>query len=88
MNEDSWQPYLPSKVLEYAMLKKNVFAIATKKSPTYRIMKESDALCANYDVKDIKEKLKEALQGKSSIVKYDYTNEEAVKELVMKLNSL
>ncbi len=85
MDEESWQPYLPSKVIEYSILQKDVFALTTSKSPTYRIMKKTDGLCASYDVRDIKTKLKLALDGHASKIEYRSENKEAISDLKSKL---
>ena len=41
LKDDEIQPYLPSKILEYSLLKKNTLSITTKTSPLYRICKNS-----------------------------------------------
>ena len=82
MPEDEIQPYLPSKVLEYSLLKKNVLAVATRRSPTYRLMKQTDAVVCRYDRHDILRGLEDIiLHGKTSRIDYCHTNEKAVKEL-------
>lgn len=86
ISDDEWQPYLPSKIIEYSIIGKNVLAITTKKSPCYRIMKNSNALCANYDIDDIKRKVKMALDGQKSVVNYKFENKEATKELINIIN--
>lgn len=40
MPEAPLQPYLPSKIVEYLMLKKPILAICDKNSPSYRILSE------------------------------------------------
>ena len=40
MPEAQIQPYLPSKIVEYLMLKKPILAICDKNSPSYRILSE------------------------------------------------
>ena len=87
--EDEIQPYLPSKVLEYSLLKKNVLAVATPKSPTYRLMKKTDSIVCRYDRYDILRGLEEiVLQEKTSRIEYSFTNEEAVEELQKRIREL
>ncbi len=84
--DDQIQPYLPSKILEYSLLKKQVLAVSTKTSPAYRICKESDAIACVYDRKDILKGLEELLiEKKPSIVNYAQTNAEAVEPLRQKI---
>lgn len=40
MPEAEIQPYLPSKIVEYLMLKKPILAVCDNNSPSYRILKE------------------------------------------------
>lgn len=75
------QPYLPSKVLEYSLLKKDTLTITCRNSPCYRIARNSNAIVALNERKMIKEALMSALKGKKSILNYDYSNEDAGKEL-------
>ena len=82
MPEDEIQPYLPSKVLEYSLLKKNVLAITTSRSPTYRLMKQTDSVVCKYDRHDILRGLEEiVLDHKTSIIDYSYSNEQATQDL-------
>ena len=88
MSEDEIQPYLPSKVLEYSLLKKNVLAVTTSTSPTYRLMKKTDSVVCRYDREDIKRGLEDIiLNGKTSITDYSYPNEEAVSELLKRIKT-
>lgn len=83
MPEDQIQPYLPSKVVEYSMLHKNVLAVTTSKSPVYRIMKGTNSVVCKYNREDIKNGLEEIIiHKKVSPIQYTYTNEEAVKDLL------
>ena len=83
------QPYLPSKILEYSLLKKQVLAVSTITSPAYRICKESDAIACTYDRYDIQKGLEELLiQKKPSVVNYAETNEEAVRPLRQQINEI
>lgn len=68
--EDTIQPYLPSKVLEYSLLKKNTLSITTTRSPLYRLAKASNALVAKYDSDDIVQQLVKLLDGKASVIQY------------------
>ncbi len=87
--EHEIQPYLPSKVLEYSLLKKNVLAVTTSTSPVYRLMKETDSVVCRYDRKDILRGLEEIiLEGKRSLINYSYTNEDAVRELRKRIEAL
>ena len=82
MPEDEIQPYLPSKVLEYSLLEKNVLAVTTSRSPTYRLMKKTDSVVCKYDRTEIKKGLEDIiLRGKSSIIEYSNKNENAVLQL-------
>ncbi|MCI5774675.1 MAG: hypothetical protein MR210_08950 [Erysipelotrichaceae bacterium] len=74
---DEIQPYLPSKVLEYSLLKKDTLTITCKNSPCYRIAKESNAIVALNEKEDIKIALLKAIDGVSSVLNYDYTNDKA-----------
>lgn len=82
MPETEIQPYLPSKILEYSLLEKNTLTIATSKSPSYRIAKESHALVCEDNREEIKETLKKALTIEKSIINYHATNEEAAQALL------
>ncbi|MFI3283600.1 MAG: glycosyltransferase [Erysipelotrichaceae bacterium] len=53
-DEQKIQPYLPSKIMEYFLLRKPIVAIANQLSPTYRLMKENDLACSQNNVEDIK----------------------------------
>ncbi|GEM_PF-1123284 len=80
--EDTIQPYLPSKIMEYSLLQKDCLAVTTKTSPSYRIMNESNACACRYDRKDILRGLEEMIIGhRPSVIQYSYSNEEAVADL-------
>lgn len=57
------QPYLPSKIVEYMMLKKPVLGICDNNSPSYRILKENGYQTIGSDtqtiIQDIKDLIKE-----------------------------
>ncbi len=80
--DDQIQPYLPSKILEYSILRKNVLAVTTPKSPSYRILKESNAIACRYDRNDILRGLEElVIEHRPSLINYATPNSEAVKPL-------
>ena len=81
MPEDEIQPYLPSKVLEYSLLKKNIMTITCKKSPCYRICNDSKAIVALNEISSIKQAILRSLTNEKSTLDYCYTNEEAATEL-------
>lgn len=81
MPENEIQPYLPSKILEYSLLEKNTLTIATRKSPSYRIAKASDALVCGDTREEIKEMMKKAFDVKKSVINYHATNDEAAQAL-------
>ena len=84
--EDTIQPYLPSKVVEYSLLKKNTLAVTTKTSPTYRIMQESGAVAADYDRNDILHKMIQiCIVRKSSVIDYAATDTEAMQDLLRRI---
>ena len=86
LDEDKIQPYLPSKIMEYSLLKKNVLAVTTKRSPSYRIMKNTDAIACEYDRKAILKGLEELIiEKKPSVIEYATTNEEAIKQLQQRI---
>jgi hypothetical protein len=77
--EEEIQPYLPSKILEYSRLKKDVLAVTTDRSPAYRIMKKTDAIACRYSRSEILQGLEQLIIGhKPSRIDYSYTNREAV----------
>lgn len=83
---DEIQPYLPSKVLEYSLLKKNTLGITTRRSPTYRIMKASDAVVADNDRNEIVSGLEDiCIRRKKSVINYASTNEQAVQNLLYRI---
>lgn len=91
MHDNEIQPYLPSKVLEYSLLKKNVLTITCKKSPCYRICKNSNSIVAINDIASIKEAILKSLNDVPSILNYSYSNEEAsieLRKLLIKKNIL
>ncbi len=76
--DDGFQPFLPSKLMEYSLLEKDVLAVTTEKSPSWRILKRSDAIACRYDRNDILKGLEDLIiHRKPSKVDYRMTNEEA-----------
>ena len=76
--DDGFQPFLPSKLMEYSLLEKDVLAVTTEKSPSWRILKRSDAIACRYDRNDILKGLEDLIiRRKLSRVDYRMTNEEA-----------
>lgn len=84
MKDDDEQPYLPSKTLEYILLKKEVFILTTKKSPAYRIFKSLGFIPTLNNIQAIKENLKELINNKQRVYNYDieqYENSKATVKL-------
>ncbi len=87
--DDEIQPYLPSKILEYSLLEKDVLTITTKRSPAYRICRESGALTCSYDAQSIFHGLEKLiLQKQPSKIHYATANAEAIAELREKISAL
>lgn len=85
------QPYLPSKSLEYLLLRKDLFIVAQENSPTYRIFKEYGFKCTDNDVQAIKERILEIINGENEIHNYDISpleNEKATKVLSDYINMI
>ena len=76
--DDQFQPFLPSKLMEYSLLEKDVLAVTTEKSPAMRVMKKTDAIACLYDRNEILKGLEALIiEGRASKVSYQMTNEEA-----------
>lgn len=91
VREDEMQPYLPSKSLEYLLLKKDLLILAQKNSPTYRIFTSYGYKCTDNDVNSIKERIKEILYSDNGYMYYDISsleNEVATKPLQEYINTL
>ena len=91
VKEDEMQPYLPSKSLEYLLLKKDLLILAQKNSPTYRIFNSYGYKCTDNDVNSIKERIKEILYSDNGYRDYDIStleNEVATKPLQDYINKL
>ena len=70
MPDEPIQPYLPSKITEYLMLKKPILAICGNNSPSYRILKEYGFDTVGSDVEVIKNNIKKLIDSKK---KYNYS---------------
>lgn len=91
VKEGEMQPYLPSKSLEYLLLKKNLLVLAQKNSPTYRILSDYGYKCVNNDVSSIKERIKEIIFNGGEYRDYDISsleNEIATKPLQDYIDSI
>lgn len=64
MPKDNVQPYLPSKIVEYLMLKKPILGICDSNSPSYRILKEYGFKTLGSDKERIKISIKSILNDK------------------------
>ena len=61
------QPYLPSKIVEYMMLKKPILGICDNNSPSYRILKANDYNTVGSEKEAIKKNIKELIESKEKI---------------------
>ena len=68
------QPYLPSKIVEYLMLKKPILGICGENSPSYRILKEYDFDTIGYSKEDVKENIKRLIENKKIEFSIDKLN--------------
>lgn len=91
LDEDLIQPYLPSKVLEYILMKKPLFILTNKNSPSYRIFSELGYKCTLNNFDNIKQSIKDIMDcDTDSINDYDisqFENKRAVKPLINYLDS-
>ena len=65
MTDKPVQPYLPSKIVEYLLLKKPILGICDKNSPSYRILREHGFNEVGSDVESIKRNIKSLIDGVS-----------------------
>ena len=65
MSDKPVQPYLPSKIVEYLLLRKPILGICDKNSPSYRILREHGFKEAGSDVESIKINIKRMIDGVS-----------------------
>lgn len=57
------QPYLPSKITEYLLLKKPILGICENNSPSYRILKENKYDLIGNEIQEIKNNIKELIKA-------------------------
>ena len=67
MPEAEIQPYLPSKIVEYLMLKKPILAVCDENSPSYRILKEYSFDTVGSEKERIKENIRKVIYDDSKI---------------------
>ena len=65
MSDKPVQPYLPSKIVEYLLLRKPILGICDKNSPSYRILREHGFNEVGSDVESIKRNIKKLIDGVS-----------------------
>ena len=65
MSDKPVQPYLPSKIVEYLLLRKPILGICDKNSPSYRILREHGFKEVGSDVESIKINIKRMIDGVS-----------------------
>ena len=70
MPNEPIQPYLPSKIVEYLMLKKPILGICDSNSPSYRILKEYGHNTVGYQKEIIKDNIRMLI---NSDLKFDYS---------------
>lgn len=73
MENEKIQPYLPSKIIEYLLLKKPILTISLPNSPAYTILQKYKQNFISNDSEEIKEFLKKFLLD---IPSYNYSIEE------------
>ena len=87
VDENEIQPFLPSKITDYLLTNKPIFAVTTKNSPLYDIINKKH-ICASYDVENIKECLLKQINNignvSNDIKKYDndYVSRKVFKDLL------
>ena len=59
------QPYLPSKIVEYLLLKKPILGICGDNSPSYRILKEYGFDTVGYEKDEIKKNIRRLIEDAS-----------------------
>lgn len=67
MTDKPIQPYLPSKIVEYLMLKKPILGICDDNSPSYRILKEYGFDTIGSKKETIKESIKQIINNNDNI---------------------
>ena len=74
MTKEKLQPYLPSKIVEYLLLKKPILAICDDNSPSFRILKEYGFNTMGSEVEAIKRNIKD-------IINSDFNNDYSLGKL-------
>jgi glycosyltransferase involved in cell wall biosynthesis len=67
MPEEKVQPYLPSKIVEYLLLKKPILGICDSNSPSYRILREYGYNTVGCSKEEIKKNILQILKDGSDI---------------------
>ncbi len=75
------QPYLPSKIVEYLLLKKDILGICCDNSPSYRILNEYGYNTVGYTKESIKENIR-------CLINNEYVHEYDLSELESNNNCL
>lgn len=77
------QPYLPSKTLDYLLLRKDALVISNRNSPAHRIFSSYGWKCYEYNTEEIKQGIKDIISSKTDyFVDLSYLeNEVATKPL-------
>lgn len=73
MKDEPIQPYLPSKIVEYLLLRKDILGICAENSPSYRILREYSYNTIGYTKDDIKKNIKHLIQNKD-VHNYDLSD--------------
>ncbi|NCB33570.1 MAG: hypothetical protein EOM64_06765 [Erysipelotrichia bacterium] len=84
MPEEMIQPYLPSKAIEYMLLRKDMLIITTSKSPAWRIFTGLGYQCCRYNTEEIKNQIKKLISTDTHLHEYDiasFENTKATSEL-------
>ncbi|MBR2997847.1 MAG: hypothetical protein IKF37_02085 [Bacilli bacterium] len=87
VDENEIQPFLPSKITDYLLTNKPIFAVTTKNSPLYDIINKKH-ICASYNIENIKECLLKQINNidnvSNDIKKYDndYVSKRVFKDLL------
>ncbi len=83
IDDDLIQPYLPSKTLDYLLMKKPCLVVTTKLSPAYRIFNHKGFNCCLNDVQMIKNEILNIIanQKVNEYSMLEYENEVAIKDL-------
>jgi glycosyltransferase involved in cell wall biosynthesis len=70
MPDNEIQPYLPSKAIEYMLLRKDLLIISTPKSPAWRIFTGLGYDCCRNDTEEVKKEIQKLMTA--APVKHDY----------------